>query len=169
MKREFLKGLGVPEEAISKIMEENGNDVENARKPLQSKIDTLTAQNTELTSKIESYKDYEEIKTSLASYKANEEKQNKIDYLKSTGCKHPELFVDKVDFTKGKYNAEKKTYEGLEEYVNGFKEQYKEMFESSDPNLNAGNSDVTLDALGGGKGNGQSTFNQDFRAAFGIK
>lgn len=165
MKREFLKGLGVPEEAISKIMEENGNDVENAKKPLQSKIDSLTAQNSELTTKIDSYKDYEDVKKSLASYKANEEKQTKIDYLKSVGCKHPELFVDKVDFTKGKYNAEKKTYEGLDDGVKVVKEQYKDMFENNDPKPNT---DITLGALDNGKGKENSNFNQDFRAAFGI-
>ena len=170
MKREFLKGLGVPEEAISKIMEENGNDVESAKKPLQAKIDSLTAQNTELTTKLDGYKDYDDLAKYKADSVAKEEKQNKIDYLKSIGCKHPDLFVDKVDFTKGKFNAEKKTYEGLDESVKGLKEQYAEMFESNDnPNPTSGSNDVTLSALGDGKGNNQSNFNQEFRNAFGIK
>lgn len=168
MKREFLKGLGVPEEAISKIMDENGNDVESAKKPLQAKIDSLTTQNTELTTKLDGYKDYEDLKKYKADSVAKEEKQNKIDYLKSIGCKHPDLFVDKVDFTKGTYNAEKKTYEGLDENVKAVKEQYTDMFESSqDSTQNQQN--VTLGALDNGSGVKESTFNQDFRAAFGIK
>lgn len=167
MKREFLKGLGVPEEAIQKIMDENGNDIENAKKPLQTKIESLTSQNTELTAKVDSYKDYDDLKKFKTESLAREEKQTKIDYLKSVGCKHPELFVDKVDFTKGKYNAEKKTFEGLDDNVKVVKEQYKDMFETQDnPQPNT---EVTLGALDNGKGKQESSFNQDFRAAFGIK
>ena len=69
-----------------------------------------------------------------------------------------------MDFTKGKYNAEKKTFEGLDDGVKAVKEQYKEMFEDSAPNK-----EVTFQALGDGNGKKESTFNQDFRNAFGIK
>ncbi len=163
MKREFLKGLGVPEEAISKIMEENGNDIENAKKPLQTKIDSLTAANTELTTKNDSYKDYEELKKFKEEALAKEEQQTKLDFLKSKGCKHPELFVDRVDFSKGKYNAEKKTYEGLDEALTGVKTDYAEMFEEAQPKQEK---TVELGGLGEGKGGATSNFNEEFRKAF---
>lgn len=126
MKREFLKGLGVPEEAISKIMDENGNDVENAKKPLQAKIDDLTAKNTELTSKAEGYKDYEDLKKFKVDTLAEKENNQKKSYLESVGFKRTDLFYDKIDWSKAKYDEAKKTYTGVD--VEGLKKTYAELY-----------------------------------------
>lgn len=171
MKTKDLKELGLTDDQIDAIMRMNGQDVNNAKngaleetKEKDSKITALEAENAKLKEEAKQYSDYADLKQFKENAVANQEKQQKVDYLKSIGCRHPELFVDKVDFTKGKYNAEKKTYEGLDEGVKVVKEQYKEMFEEATPAKQ-----VTLEALDNGKGNSQSTFNNDFRAAFGIK
>lgn len=44
MKREFLEGLGIPKEAIDKIMAENGNDIENARASEKAKYEAERTQ-----------------------------------------------------------------------------------------------------------------------------
>ena len=174
MKTKDLKELGLNDDQIDSIMKMNGQDINNARngaleeaKEKDSKIATLEAENAKLKEEAKGYGDYKELKEFKEQTIATQEKQQKIDYFKSKGCKHPELFIDKVDFTKGKYNAEQKTYEGLDDDVKGLQEQYKEMFETSDNSNNSNN--VTLGALGSGQGNSESTFNSDFRAAFGIK
>ena len=146
-------------ETTNKVMD----DIKEWASP--EEFQKLKSENEELKKKIEGFEDYDELKQFKEESVAREEKQTKIDYLKSVGCKHPELFVDKVDFTKGKYNAEKKTYEGLDDGVKVVKEQYKDMFENNDSKPNT---DITLGALDNGKGKEDSNFNQDFRAAFGI-
>lgn len=44
MTRDFLKGLGVADEAIGQIMAENGKDIENARDTEKAKFDTERGQ-----------------------------------------------------------------------------------------------------------------------------
>ncbi len=174
MKTKDLKELGLTDDQIDAVMKINGQDVNNARngaleeaKEKDSKIATLETENNKLKEEAKQYGDYNELKEFKANTIAAQEKQQKIDYLKSIGCKHPDLFIDKVDFAKGKYNAEKKTYEGIDDGINAIKDQYKEMFEVKEdaPKSN----DITLGALGNGQGNSESTFNKDFRAAFGVK
>lgn len=171
MKTKDLKELGLTDDQIDAVMKINGQDVNNAKngaleetKEKDSKITSLEAEVTKLKEEAKQYADYADLKKYKEDAVAAQEKQQKLDFLKSTGCKHPELFIDKVDFTKGKYNAEKKTFEGLDDGVKAVKEQYKEMFEDSAPNK-----EVTFQALGDGNGKKESTFNQDFRNAFGIK
>ena len=71
----------------------------------------------------------EELKQFKEQVVVQKENERKIEYLKSIKCKHPDLFVDKLDWTKATYNEEKKTYEGLDDSLKGIKEQYKDMFE----------------------------------------
>lgn len=145
MKRELLKDLGLTDEQINKVMELNGNDINSTRSTLQSEIDTLKkdkdalqTRNTELDSQIkasqEKYKDYD----ILAKYKADNEanilSEKRINYLKSVGCKHPDLLVKEIDWDKDGvgYDEEKKTYTGLDESIKGFKAKYGDLFESKD-------------------------------------
>lgn len=124
------------EEKASKIQALNGIDVnaekdKNASKiaKLEEQVTTLTTKNSELTTEASKYADYEELKEFKAKAQEKEEEGRKIDFLKAQGCKYPELFVGKVDFTKGKYNEDKKTFEGLDDAVKGLKDGYKGMFE----------------------------------------
>lgn len=135
------------EEKTSKIQALNGVDVnaekeKNASKiaKLEEQVTTLTNKNSELTTEASKYADYEELKEFKAKAQEKEEENRKIDFLKAQGCKYPELFAGKVDFTKGKYNDEKKTFEGLDDAVKGLKDSYKAMFEvkPGNPSINPG-------------------------------
>ena len=145
MKREFLKGLGLNDEQIESIMNENGKDINSAKSTLQSEIDTLKkdkdalqTRNTELDSQIkasqEKYKDYDDLAKFKADTEANILSEKRINYLKSVGCKHPELIMKEIDWDKEGvgYDEEKKTYTGLDESIKGFKDKYGDLFESKD-------------------------------------
>lgn len=140
MKTEDLKavledGKLSTEEKMSKIQAMNGVDI-NAEKDkqaseitkLKEQVSTLTTKNQELTTDASKYKDYEELKKFKTDTLAREEESRKAEFLKAQGCKHPELFVGRFDFTKAKYNEEKKTYEGLDEDIKSAREKYKDMF-----------------------------------------
>lgn len=142
MKRADLKakmeklGMEVNNELIDFILDENGKDIEASKKTnsselakLQEEVETLKTKNEELTTNASKYKDYEDLKKFKETSLAKEEENRKIEFLKSNGCKHPDLFVSKIDFTKGKYNDEKKTYEGLDESLKNVRETYKDMFD----------------------------------------
>ena len=145
MKREFLKDLGLTDDAINKVMEENGKDINSTRSTLQSEIDNLKkdkdalqTRNTELDSQIkasqEKYKDYDDLAKYKADNEANILSEKRINYLKSVGCKHPDLLVKEIDWdAQGVgYDDEKKTYTGLDESIKGFKAKYGDLFESKD-------------------------------------
>ena len=52
MKVDFLKGLGLEDDVISKIQAESGKDVTEAKTKLQTQVDTLTQQNTDLQGQV---------------------------------------------------------------------------------------------------------------------
>lgn len=76
MKTEFLTGLGLEKDVIDKIMAENGKDVNAAKEALaitkeelkQTKEQLQTANET-----IEGFKDYDDVKSQVADYKAKYE------------------------------------------------------------------------------------------------
>ena len=142
MKRSDLKskmqelGLEVNNDLIDYIMAQNGVDIETLKNNHSTEIQTLQEQLQAKESKVQEleantsqYADYEELKQFKANMVAKEEENRKIEFLKSHGCKHPELFVGRMDFTKATYNDEKKTYEGLDEDLKSAKETYKDMFQ----------------------------------------
>lgn len=141
MKREFLKGLGIDESLIDQIMAENGKDINNAKasaeaqsnaykeeteKHKQTNADLLKQYNDLLGST----KDYAELKQFKVDTLAKQEESRKVDFLKSQGCKHPELLVSQIDFSKAQYDEEKKTYTGLDEVIKAKRETYADMFET---------------------------------------
>ena len=145
------------DELVSYVMEQNGKDINSTKAKFESelaeankKVEDLTKANTELTTEKDSYKenykDYEELKAFKENYQANLEKQQRNDYLKSIGCKHPDLFAIQIDWSKASYDNDKKTYTGLDDAIKGLKEQYTDMFEVKkvedkfNPNLGGGSS-----------------------------
>ena len=52
MKVDFLKGLGLEDDVISKIQAESGKDVTEVKTKLQTQVDTLTQQNTDLQGQV---------------------------------------------------------------------------------------------------------------------
>ena len=142
MKRNELKtkmqelGIEVNDDLINYIMTQNGVDIEalknqyaNEKQTLQNELNDVKAKLTQTEAKVSQYADYDELKKFKEDTLLNVEKGQKLEYLKTIKCKHPELFIDKFDWTKATYNAEKKTYEGLDEQVKTFQKQYEGMFE----------------------------------------
>jgi len=73
MKREFLKDLGIADEAVDKIMAENGRDIE-AVKTKFGDYDDIKAQLETAKSTLEKFKDYDQTKGEVAKWKAEYEK-----------------------------------------------------------------------------------------------
>lgn len=141
------------DEIVNYIMDENGKDINQAKAnvdddfaKVKAENEALKQSNTELTAKVDSYKDYEDLKKYKADAEALKEETKITEYLKSIGCKHPDLIKSQIDFSKASYDEEKKTFTGLDETVKGLKEKYKDMFEVKkvedkfNPNLDGGNS-----------------------------
>lgn len=99
MKREFLKGLGLADDVIDKVMEENGKDVEKTKSDLKAKgteletktkeTETLQGQLKTANKQIEDFKemDIEGIKKASNDYKekyekAKEDAEKEIEGLK---------------------------------------------------------------------------------------
>ena len=146
MKREDLKKqlveAGVAEDKINGlvdyVMSQNGTDLNTLKSELEQvksshaqEVETLKAQNSELSSKVEGYKDYEDLKKFKADTMANQEKSKRIDFLKAQGCKHPDLIMTQLDFEKASYDEEKKTYVGLDDSLKTLKTNYADLFEKS--------------------------------------
>lgn len=143
MKREDLKkkaiDLGVPEDKVNEfvdyVMAQNGADLNS----LKSEVETLKGKYDNdikakddaikgYEEKMKGFSDYEELKKFKADTQANAEKSKRIDFLKSQGCKHPELIMAQLDFEKASYDEEKKVYTGLDESIKQLKGQYKDLF-----------------------------------------
>lgn len=82
MNRAFLKALGLEDEAIDKIMAENGNDIEKYKSEAATKETELASAKKQLedaNKEIESYKemDVESIKKAADDYKAKYEQAKK--------------------------------------------------------------------------------------------
>ena len=145
MKREDLKNqlvnAGVADDKINalldSIMASNGADINVLKaenEALKSKYaEDIKAKDDsikEYESRVKGYADYEDLKKFKADTIANAEKSRKVEFLKSQGCKHPDLIVDKLDFSKAKYDEDKKTYTGLDEDIKTFKANYADLFEN---------------------------------------
>ena len=141
MKREFLKGLGIDDSLIDQIMSENGKDINNAKASAEAQINVYKDEtekhkqtNADLLKQyndlLGATKDYAELKQFKVDTLAKQEESRKVDFLKSQGCKHPELLVSQIDFSKATYDEAKKTYTGLDEVIKAKRETYADMFEA---------------------------------------
>lgn len=102
MKRDFLKELGLDEDAINKIMAENGKDINNAKGESEKVAAELEQAKTELKAAnetLEKFKDYDNVKADVEKYKADLEK-SKADYEKKINGMELEAKVK--DFTGSK-------------------------------------------------------------------
>lgn len=142
MKRNELKtkmqelGLEVNDELINYVMAQNGADIESLKAQHTNELQTKETELNEARTKISQleantsqYADYEELKKFREDALLKVENEKRLEYLKSIKCKHPELFIEKIDWSKATFNEEKKTFEGLDEQVKSYQEQYKDMFE----------------------------------------
>lgn len=144
MKREELKAklveAGVAEDKLSAVvdyvMAQNGaeiNALKEENKALKDtnaeSMKTIEEENKTLKSQISGYKDYEDLKKFKEDTIAKAENDKRINFLKAQGCKHPDLVMQKLDFSKAKYDDEKNTYTGLDDDMKGLKDSYKDLFE----------------------------------------
>ena len=146
MKREDLKKKfiekGVAEENLNElidfVMQQNGNDLNSLKsenESLKSKYaDDIKAKDDAIKNyedKIKTFGDYEDLKKFKADTEANAEKSKRVDFLKSQGCKHPELIMTQLDFEKASYDNDKKTYTGLDDSIKQLKTTYKDLFDEA--------------------------------------
>lgn len=149
MKRDFLKELLTSgkeqEEIINEIMSTNGNDIEQARANvkvdetkyvLKTQFDELQTTHTNTLNEFNAYKettkDYEDIRTSYNNLLLEKESTKKVDYLKGLKCKHPDLVIDKFDWSK--VDFEKNEID--KDYLTEFKGKYSSIFESEETPYN---------------------------------
>jgi hypothetical protein len=136
------------DEKVASIFALNGKDVNNAKssnESLQSRITELESQIKESNEKLASFTDYDDLKKFKEDAIAKEENQRKVDWLKSQGCKHPDLFINQIDFND-KYDETKKTYNiDLKEV----KEKYKDMFENVEQQHSKQESNANVNSMSG--------------------
>ena len=145
MKREELKAklveAGVADDKMSAvldyIMAQNGaeiNSLKEENKALKSTNDEANKSKDDeiksLKAQIESYSDYDDLKKFKEDTIATAENDKRVNYLKAQGCKHPDLVMGKLDFSKATYDEDKKTYTGLDEDIKSLKGSYADLFEA---------------------------------------
>lgn len=101
--------------------------------PLQEQLEALKTENAALVEGAQKYADYDELKTFKETTVANEVKQQKLDFLTSKNCKHPGLLLDAIDWSKGQYDSENKTFTGLDDALKNVQEQYADLFVQEQP------------------------------------
>ena len=121
------------EDKIAQIMALNGQDVNAAKEYSNTRVQELETENAELKAakkdletKASNYKDYDDLvkfKNDTLSEKENNQKKS---YLESLGFKRADLFLDKVDWSKAKYDEAKKEYTGVD--VETLKKTYADLY-----------------------------------------
>lgn len=181
MKREFLKDLGLEDEVIDKIMDENGKDINKSNekiKTLEAEVNNAKELLTNANAEIDSYKsmDIEAIKKSAEDYKSKFETaekdyqaklsqmeyDNKLDkYVGTLNLKndiYKKEVISRIKEKELKFDGD--TLLGAEELVKGFKEQYADAFVDSKPKPSF--ADTT-------PGTPSNSAENDLRIAMGLK
>ena len=145
MKREELKAklvaAGVAEDKMSDlldyVMAQNGADIQSLKTEKESlkasydeNLKKLQDENKGFKAQLDGYKDYEDLKKFKTETIEKAEADKKINFLKAQGCKHPDLVMGKLDFSKATYDEDKKTYTGLDEDIKSLKGSYADLFET---------------------------------------
>jgi len=102
MKRDFLKELGLDDEAINKIMAENGKDINNAKgesEKVAAELEQAKAELNAANETLEKFKDYDNVKADVENYKAELEKSKAEFEKKINGM---ELEAKVKEFTGAK-------------------------------------------------------------------
>ena len=113
-------------------------------------VEKLKSKNDELKESLKGYADYDDLKTFKSDVLAKEEEANKLAYLKEMKVKdtYAKMVMGQLDWSKGKYDQEKKTYTGLDEQIAASKETYKDLYEQEVSNPQV----ITFDAASSGNG-----------------
>ena len=111
MKREDLKArltnAGIAEDKLSEvvdyIMSQNGADVNSLREEIttlkathEKELKAVQDESASLKTRVEAYKDYEDLKKFKEETIEKAENSKKVEFLKSQGCKYPDLVMSKL-------------------------------------------------------------------------
>ncbi len=151
MKRDFLKGLGLEDEVIDKIMAENGKDIEAHKgnnDKLTSDLEAKTKEHGEALKLIEQLKSQnagnENLQNSIRDYEATvakltaENEQLKIDKAVEVALLENKAKASDIDYLMFKLKQDHKEIKldengkvkGIDDLVNGLKTSYASNFES---------------------------------------
>ena len=121
MKREELKAklvaAGVAEDKVSEVLDyvmaQNGADIQSLKTEKESlkasydeNLKKLQDENKGFKAQLDGYKDYEDLKKFKTETIEKAEADKKINFLKAQGCKHPDLVMGKIDFSKATYDED---------------------------------------------------------------
>jgi hypothetical protein len=113
MKTDFLKELGIEDEAIKKIMAENGKDIEREKdkaNALSIELENVKAQSAELASKLDGAGDIDKLKADLKEW---QEKAKTIESESLAKLKRLETLGVVKDFASSKKFANEITKEAI--------------------------------------------------------
>jgi chromosome segregation ATPase len=186
MKTEFLKGLGLEQDVIDKIMAENGKDIES----LKGQVDTLKASETGLKSQLtQRDKDladlkknagdsedlktkYEDLQTTYKTEKKALEDQVKdtqisaaIKVAVASSAHDPDLVVSQIDKTKITLGDDGSVKMGLDEQVKELQKSKAFLFKDEGKITFTGASPAES---GDGETLGTGLSETELNAAFGI-
>lgn len=151
MKRSFLKELGLDDEVIDKIMDENGKDIEAHKgnnDKLTADLDAKTKEHNEALALIEQLKGEnagnEQLQSSIKDYEAKvaqltaENEQLKVDKAVEVALLENKAKASDIDYLMFKLKAEHKDLalddngkvKGIDDIVSGLKTSYASNFES---------------------------------------
>ena len=158
MRREFLKGLGLDDSVIDKIMAENGADIEREKNNHKSDYEKLDTDYKTLQSK------YDELTKNHETLKGDHDKLNaKIEgdrldrHLEKLGVRSTKAIRGLLNLEKVKYENDK--YSGLDDQITALRKSDAYLFKDVAP--------TPPPAAGGNPGTGNGTGNNGtFNFAF---
>lgn len=152
MKRSFLKELGLDEEVIDKIMDENGKDIEASKgnnTKLTADLEAKTKEHSEALALIEQLKGEnagnEKLQDSIKDYEtrlaqlAAENEQLKIDKAAEVALLENKAKASDIDYLMFKLKQDHKEIgldengkiKGIDDIISGLKTSYANNFESA--------------------------------------
>lgn len=160
MKREFLEGLGLTKEQIDKVMDQNGQDIEESKNNasaeklradgLQSQLESLTNDLTTARNEANSLKDVQSrLDAANAKVKAYQQDETLLSALATYNPKDSKMVLKLLDRSKIVFAEDGSIASGLKEQVEPMKEASGFLFsDSPDPvggNPNPGNGGGAFD------------------------
>lgn len=132
MKREFLKGLGLEDNVIDKIMSENGADIEREKANGKSDYEKLEADHKALKSKYDELtKTHETLKGDHDKLNARVEGERLDRHLEKLGVRNTKAIRGLLDLEKVKYENDK--YSGLDDQITALRKSDAYLFKDSNP------------------------------------
>lgn len=148
MKREFLKGLGLEDSVIDKIMAENGADIEREKANGRSDYEKLESDYKALQTKFEELnKTHETLKNEHDTLNSRIEGERLDRHLEKLGVRNTKAIRGLLNLDKVKFENDK--YTGLDDQITTLRK--------SDPYLFKDNNPTPPPAVGGNPGTGASS------------